>query len=59
MKSGRWQMSLHIKYIKGGQGTMTNKVGGSRRTVAGGELVNEEWQVVDVSTYKVYQGWAP
>jgi hypothetical protein len=23
-----------------------------------GELVNEEWQVAEVSTYKVYQGWA-
>jgi hypothetical protein len=26
--------------------------------VAGEELVNEEWQVAEVSTYKVYQGWA-
>ncbi len=39
-------------------GTITNKLEGSRRTVAGGELVNEEWQVAEVSTYKVYQGWA-
>jgi hypothetical protein len=37
---------------------MTNKLGESRRTVAGGELVNEEWQAAEVSTYKVYQGWA-
>jgi hypothetical protein len=39
-------------------GTTTNKLGGCRRTVKGGELVNEEWQVAEVSTYKVYQGWA-
>jgi hypothetical protein len=38
-------------------GTITNKLGGSRRTVAGGKLVNEEWQVAEVSTYIVYQGW--
>ncbi len=37
---------------------MTSKLGESRRTVAGGELVNEEGQVAEVSTYKVYQGWA-
>jgi hypothetical protein len=39
-------------------GSMTSKLGESRRTVAGGELVNEEGQVAEVSTYKVYQGWA-
>jgi hypothetical protein len=37
---------------------MTNKLGESRRTVAGGDLVNEEWQVAGIRTYKVYQGWA-
>ncbi len=39
-------------------GTITKKLGESRRIEAGGELVNEEWQVAEVSTYKVYQGWA-
>jgi hypothetical protein len=57
MKSGRWQRSLNIKCTKG-VGSTAKKLGGSRRTVAGGELVNEEWQVAEVSTYKVYQGWA-
>ncbi len=57
MKSGRWQRSLHIKCIKGGQHGQ-KKLGESRRIVAGGELVNEEWQVAEVSTYKVNQGWA-
>ncbi len=37
---------------------MTNKLGESRRTVEGGELVYGEWQVTEVSTFKVYQGWA-
>jgi hypothetical protein len=44
MKSGRWQSSLN--YV----GSMTNKLGESRRTVEEGELVNEEWQVAEVST---------
>jgi hypothetical protein len=39
-------------------GSTAKKLGESRRTVAGGELVNEEWQVAGVSPYKVYQGCA-
>ncbi len=41
MKNGRWQGSLHIKYIKGVQHDKKNSeiVG---KTVEGGEIVNAE-----------------
>jgi hypothetical protein len=52
MKSGRWQV-FKYKVYQGWAARTINSEG-----VAGGELVNEEWQAAEVSTYKIYQGWA-